>query len=133
MPLVVLLTSILNLYILPQNSLIHVYYELITMHASFVELKQGVNQVLVKLGSQGAALFIEGEETIRQPVIPASKVVDTTGAGDTFTAAFAVALLEGKPKSECLRFAGTVYRNLVLKWFFVLQITPFTICFSFVF
>ncbi|XP_078167956.1 pfkB-like carbohydrate kinase family protein isoform X2 [Carex rostrata] len=68
--------------------------------------EMGVKQVLVKLGSQGSALFIEGEETIRQPVIPASKVVDTTGAGDTFTAAFAVALVEGKPKSECLRFAA---------------------------
>lgn len=84
-----------------------------------------MKQVLVKLGSQGSALFIEGEETIRQPVIPASNVVDTTGAGDTFTAAFAVALVEGKPKLECLRFAGTVYRNLVFKSF-VLQITPFT-------
>jgi ribokinase len=65
--------------------------------------------VLAKLGSQGSALFIEGEETIRQPIIPASEVVDTTGAGDTFTAAFAVALIEERPKVECLRFAGTVH------------------------
>ncbi|KAJ1688351.1 hypothetical protein LUZ63_019741 [Rhynchospora breviuscula] len=68
--------------------------------------KLGVKQVLVKLGSQGSALFIEGEDTIRQSIIPASKVIDTTGAGDTFTAAFAVALVEGKPKAECLRFAA---------------------------
>lgn len=72
--------------------------------------------MLVKLGSQGSALFIEGEETIRQAIIPASEVVDTTGAGDTFTAAFAVALVEGRPKVECLKFAGTVYMNLVFKW-----------------
>lgn len=68
--------------------------------------KMGVKEVLVKLGSQGSALFIEGGEPIRQPIIPATEVVDTTGAGDTFTSAFAVALVEGKPKEECMRFAA---------------------------
>ena len=68
---------------------------------------QGVKEVLVKLGSQGSALFVEGEKPIRQPIIPATEVTDTTGAGDTFTSAFAVALVEGKPKKECMRFAGT--------------------------
>nr|GLL22754.1 uncharacterized protein LOC109187822 [Ipomoea trifida] len=66
----------------------------------------GVNQVLVKLGAKGSALFIKGEEPIRQPIIKAEKVIDTTGAGDTFTAAFAVALVEGKSKKECLAFAA---------------------------
>jgi sugar/nucleoside kinase (ribokinase family) len=84
----------------------------------YVELKQGVKQVLVKLGSQGSALFIEGEETIRQTVIPASEVADTTGAGGTFSAAFAVALVEGRPKIECLRFSGTVYK-FTFQWSFL--------------
>jgi ribokinase len=34
------------------------------------------------------------------------RVVDTTGAGDCFTAAFAVALLEGKTGADALRFAS---------------------------
>ncbi|KAJ0257208.1 Ribokinase [Hirschfeldia incana] len=68
--------------------------------------KLGVKQVLVKLGSKGSALFIEGEEPIQQSIIPAAQVVDTTGAGDTFTAAFAVAMVEGKSHVECLRFAA---------------------------
>ncbi|CAN6885954.1 unnamed protein product [Brassica oleracea var. botrytis] len=68
--------------------------------------KLGVKQVLVKLGSKGSALFIEGEEPIQQSIIPAAQVVDTTGAGDTFTAAFAVAMVEGKSREECLRFAA---------------------------
>lgn len=67
---------------------------------------QGVKQVLVKLGDKGSALFIEGEEPIQQPAIFAKTVIDTTGAGDTFTAAFAVALVEGKSKKESLRYAG---------------------------
>ncbi|KAK6157493.1 hypothetical protein DH2020_011741 [Rehmannia glutinosa] len=68
--------------------------------------KMGVKQVLVKLGDKGSILFTEGEEPIRQPIISAPKVIDTTGAGDTFTAAFAVALVEGKSKIECLKFAA---------------------------
>ncbi|KAL6006371.1 hypothetical protein ACLOJK_037322 [Asimina triloba] len=68
--------------------------------------KMGVKQVLVKLGSKGSALFVEGENPIQQPIIPVSKVLDTTGAGDTFTAAFAVASVEGKSRKECLKFAA---------------------------
>lgn len=67
---------------------------------------QGIKQVLLKLGDKGSALFREGEDPIKQPIIKAKKVLDTTGAGDTFTAAFAVAHVEGKSKAECLRFAG---------------------------
>lgn len=69
-------------------------------------LFQGVKQVLVKLGLKGSALFVEGDEPIKQPVITAAKVLDTTGAGDTFTAAFAVALLGCKSSKESLKFAG---------------------------
>ncbi|XP_057979485.1 ribokinase isoform X2 [Malania oleifera] len=71
-----------------------------------IQFAKGVKQVLVKLGAKGSALFVEGEEPIKQAIISAAKVLDTTGAGDTFTAAFAVALVEGKSKKECLRFAA---------------------------
>ncbi|KAL2943377.1 Ribokinase [Bienertia sinuspersici] len=67
--------------------------------------EMGVKQVLVKLGAKGSALFVEGKEPIKQAIIAAPKVIDTTGAGDTFTAAFAVAFVEGKSNQECLRFA----------------------------
>ncbi|GFQ08876.1 ribokinase, partial [Phtheirospermum japonicum] len=40
--------------------------------------KMGVKQVLVKLGAKGSVLFTQGEEPIRQPIISAPKVIDTT-------------------------------------------------------
>ncbi|KAH7651921.1 Ribokinase/fructokinase protein [Dioscorea alata] len=80
-------------------------FEQIT-HAAMKCHEMGTKQVLVKLGEKGSALFIQGQEPIRQSIITAKRVVDTTGAGDTFTAAFAVALVEGKSKTECLKFAA---------------------------
>uniref|UniRef100_A0A2P2NG04 Ribokinase n=1 Tax=Rhizophora mucronata TaxID=61149 RepID=A0A2P2NG04_RHIMU len=68
--------------------------------------EMGVKQVLVKLGARGSALFVEGEKPVKQPIIPAARVVDTTGAGDTYTAAFAVALVEGNSKEMSMRFAA---------------------------
>ncbi|KAM7260599.1 hypothetical protein ACFE04_011272 [Oxalis oulophora] len=42
--------------------------------------QMGVKQVLVKLGDKGSALFIENEKPIKQPIISAKQVLDTTGA-----------------------------------------------------
>ena len=38
--------------------------------------------------------------------MPDRQVVDTTGAGDCFTAAFGVATLEGRVGADALRFAS---------------------------
>jgi ribokinase len=47
-----------------------------------------------------------GQPSVRQACVPAPRVVDTTGAGDCFTAAYAVAVLEGMPPPAALRFAS---------------------------
>lgn len=62
----------------------------------------GVGTVVLTLGGDGA-LLADGTERVRVPA-PDVEVVDTTGAGDAFNGAFAVALAEGATPEEAVRF-----------------------------
>lgn len=67
-------------------------------------LSRYAGKVLMTLGSKGVAYYEDGKVQI----VPAFKVtpVDTTGAGDTFNGAFAVARAEGKNMADSVRFAN---------------------------
>lgn len=60
--------------------------------------------VALTLGANGAALIRKGKE-IACSQAQNAPVVDTVGAGDTFTAAIAVALIEGMSEKDALNFA----------------------------
>jgi len=62
--------------------------------------ESGVGTVVLTLGTDGA--LVDGGERERVPA-PDVEVADTTGAGDAFNAAFAVALAEGHPPTEATR------------------------------
>ncbi|WP_437112342.1 ribokinase [Streptomyces cinnamoneus] len=68
--------------------------------------EQGARSVVVTLGSEGA-LVLDAAGTVRVPGI-AVQTVDTTGAGDAFTAALCVRLAAGAPLAEAARFAVRV-------------------------
>jgi len=64
----------------------------------------GARAVAVTSGAAGAVLLRGGREVAcAQP--PAVQVVDGTAAGDAFTAALTIALLDGLPDRAALRFA----------------------------
>lgn len=68
-------------------------------------LKLGVRNLALKMGSRGC-LLATGAGMAQVPAVPSVRAVDTTGAGDTFAAAFQAALLEGRPPRECAAFAN---------------------------
>lgn len=68
-------------------------------------LHHSCGMVALTLGGEGAVLFKNGMEVARVPAFPV-QVVDTTGAGDTFCGALAVALAEGMQPEQALRFAS---------------------------
>ncbi|WP_340017159.1 ribokinase [Paenibacillus sp. FSL K6-1318] len=77
-------------------------------------LRQYPNKLFITEGSKGVRYFDGSEEIL----VPTYKVeaVDTTGAGDTFNAAFAVALAEGKELQESIRFANRAASLSVTKF-----------------
>lgn len=60
--------------------------------------------VAISLGAAGAELWKDGQK-IASATPPPVKVVDTTGAGDTFSAALTVSLIKGKSPEEALTYA----------------------------
>lgn len=67
--------------------------------------EKGVDTVIITLGSLGALLKV-GETYQEFPIRENIKAVDTTAAGDTFCGALSVALSEGMPFSDAIRFAN---------------------------
>lgn len=67
-------------------------------------LNNGVGSLVIKRGEKGAQ-YIDQEKKFTVPPFDIS-AVDTTGAGDVFNGALAVALVEGQNMEEALQFAN---------------------------
>lgn len=78
---------------------------------AFLDL--GVKALVLKLGGKGCVLAREGEIT-HYPAFSVSPV-DTTAAGDAFTAALAVELAKGEPFERAARFANAAGAVSTLK------------------
>ena len=72
-------------------------------------LLEKVATVAIKWGAQGALVGRRSEYLV-VPVEPASQIVDTIGAGDSFDAGFLAGWLRGLSLWECARLANTCGR-----------------------
>lgn len=73
--------------------------------AAAVLRQKGVKNVLITLGSAGAAMVSESGFMFG-PAVPDVRCVDPTAAGDSFVGAFCYAVCRGLPGQQALRFAN---------------------------
>ncbi len=66
----------------------------------------GIRDVIVKLGSRGSLFYTNG--MLRREPARKVKVVDTTGAGDVFNAAFVYGFMNGLLPEQCLKLGNWV-------------------------
>lgn len=98
-------------YLTPNESEAAILFENKDIHEI---LKEFPNKLLVTEGKNGVRYF-DGKNENLIPSYPV-ETVDTTGAGDTFNAAFAVAVAEGKSMEDSIRFANRAASLSVTKF-----------------
>jgi ribokinase len=98
-------------YITPNEWEASVLFENKNIHEA---LKEYPNKLLVTEGKNGVR-YHDGENEVLVPAYVV-EAVDTTGAGDTFNAAFAVAIAEGKSIKGSIRFANRAASLSVTKF-----------------
>lgn len=74
-------------------------------------LNRGINNVIVTLGANGSLLI--NKENITKFSALDVDVVDTTAAGDSFTAGLAKSLIEGKSLNEAIKY-GHIVSSIVV-------------------
>lgn len=78
-------------------------------------MKKGIGTVIITMGACGA--YIADKATKLYAMVPTFDVkrVDSTAAGDVFNGSFAVAMAEGRPLLEAVRFANAAASLSVMK------------------
>jgi len=85
----------------------------LTPHELFASLHRHTSAtIILTLGAAGS-LVSDGDTIMAIDAIPATRVVDTTGAGDSFTAALAVALVEGLPLETAVLYGSAAGSHAV--------------------
>lgn len=69
--------------------------------------RAGAREILVTRGSRGSTVFA-GDERFEIEAVPPRRVIDATGCGDTYLAAYVMRRMTSSDLSECGRFASAV-------------------------
>jgi ribokinase len=78
-------------------------------------LALGCKTVVMTLGERGS-LIVSADSVTPVPAFSYEKIVDSNGAGDSFNASLATALIEGKALPEAARFANAVAGLACTRW-----------------
>lgn len=93
-------------YVLPNKKEIEILTDEKELLQGATVLKNwGVGEVIIKQGEQGCS-FLEQDNLINIPAFPVKAVVDTTGAGDLFNAAFIYGLIESDSIPKAAQIAN---------------------------
>jgi len=72
------------------------------------------SEVVIKRGSDPSLVRVKGETTLEVPTFKVQKVVDTTGAGDSFAAGYLAARLQGQKPEVAVR-SGNKIASIVVQ------------------
>jgi ribokinase len=98
-------------YLIPNE---HEYQTVLGTNQPYEEIiKNYPNKLIITRGKDGVTYF-NGKEPVQVQSLAVTPV-DTTGAGDTFSGAFAVAIGEGKGLNESIRFGNIAAGLSILK------------------
>jgi sugar/nucleoside kinase (ribokinase family) len=80
--------------------------------AGLAALAARVPLAVVTRGADGA-VAVRGDERAEVAAEPVDRVVDTTGAGDLFSAGFLTGLVRGRPLADCLRIGAIAAAEII--------------------
>ncbi|MFT6077262.1 MAG: sugar/nucleoside kinase (ribokinase family) [Rickettsiales bacterium] len=89
-----------------QNDYQKVKYEIMSRNSEIT--------IVMTMGEKGAMIFSEGE-CHHVPTEKCEKVVDTTGAGDSFAAGFLYGIINGFSAKEAATLGNVVANGVILK------------------
>ncbi|HET6630415.1 MAG TPA: adenosine kinase [Woeseiaceae bacterium] len=75
----------------------------------------GFDRLFVMTRSEQGSVIVHGEVSVVQPAIPVEKVIDSTGAGDAYTAGFLYGLATGEPLATCAGIATRCATGVIQK------------------
>ncbi len=102
-------------YALPNKKEIEILTDEEELLQGAIVLKNwGVGEVIIKQGSQGSS-FLHQDNLINVPAFPVKSVLDTTGAGDLFDAAFLYGLIQSNSVAKAAQIANLVASYAVQK------------------
>lgn len=73
----------------------------------------GLQNLFAMTRSEKGSVIVQGDTKIVQKAIPIKQLIDTTGAGDAFAAAFLYGWAEGKELSDCARLGTHVATSVI--------------------